>query len=347
MARRRLPRIIGGMFPLPDMLKFGHSPPPFLDGRTLTLVNGQSSIRVLIEGLKPPNVWLPSYLCDSVLEAARRDGTRVRFYALDYDLAISSPEWLDEVRRGDVVVFIDFFGFPCNVSDIDRARAQGAWVLEDACQALLTGGVTRKADFVVFSPRKFLGVPDGGILKLNCEVEFRGVGHEDPPIDWWLRAVEASVLRREFDIYGGNRRWFELFQESEEEAPLGDYAMSDFSRTLLMHCFDYAQISTRRRTNYAALSEALPRFAMFRNLPADVVPLGFPMRTEKRDHLQQGLFAHEIYPAVHWPVEGIIPLEFSASHRLAADILTLPCDQRYDVDDMGRIAELVQEISAS
>ncbi len=45
----------------------------------------------------------------------------------------------------------------------------------------------------------------------------------------------------------------------------------------------------------------------------------------------------EIYPAVHWPIADVVPPEFETSHRLAGEIMTLPCDQRYDRSDMERI----------
>ena len=51
----------------------------------------------------------------------------------------------------------------------------GAWLLEDACQALLSDEVGRFSDFVLYSPRKFLGVPDGGVLVSNCEIDFYDV----------------------------------------------------------------------------------------------------------------------------------------------------------------------------
>jgi hypothetical protein len=155
--------------------------------------------------------------------------------------------------------------------------------------------------------------------------------------------VRASILRREFDIYGGTQRWFELFQKSEAEAPLGRFAMSEFARALLSHCFDYSEVARRRRRNFRILSEELNRFGLFRDLLPEVVPLGFPMRVQNRDHLQGVLFSHRIYPAIHWPIEGIVPAEFGASHRLSADVITLPCDQRYDSTDMRRMVQLVLE----
>jgi len=72
------------------------------------------------------------------------------------------------------------------------------------------------------------------------------------------------------------------------------------------------------------------------------VPLGFPIRVRNREALRRRFLEHGICPAIHWPLEGFVPAGFVESHRLAADMLTLPCDQRYGDDDMARLAELVR-----
>jgi dTDP-4-amino-4,6-dideoxygalactose transaminase len=344
---RPAPRILGGMFGLPDLGRLENQSPPFLTGQEALFVNGRSSIHTLVRSLPPTTVWVPSYLCRSLFRAAWREDGRIRFYEVDYDLAIPSLQWLEDVQECDLVVFIDFFGFPSDLEAMKRARTRGAWVLEDACQALLSRNVGLGADFSVFSPRKFLGVPDGGILRLNCGVDLERSGLESPPAHWWLQTLRASVLRREFDVHGGEELWFELFQGSEDAAPLGRFAMSELSRALLKQCFDYAGIAERRRSNYAVLSEALADLAIFPKISEDVVPLGFPVRAPDRDRLRQTLFRHHIYPPVHWPIEGVVPEQFRASHRLAAHILTLPCDQRYESADMERMADLVLEASRS
>jgi hypothetical protein len=199
------------------------------------------------------------------------------------------------------------------------------------------------ADFVLFSPRKFLGVPDGGILADIRGGVLGAAEPEPPPARWWLKALEAAVLRREFDRHGGDRRWFDLFREVEAEYPVGPYAMSQLSAALLQHAFDYAAIALRRRENYRELLRDLGEIAVFRDLPAGVVPAGFPIRHPARDRIRLDLFDHRIYPPVHWALGGIVPESFSASHRLAAEIMTLPCDQRYGAEDMRRMARCVRE----
>lgn len=247
------------------------------------------------------------------------------------------------IQPNDLVVLIDYFGFPCDPYCANRAKERGAWVLEDACQALLSGETGKYSDFVLFSPRKFLGVPDGGILVCRRDIGCDAIRLEDPPPEWWLKAFSASLLRREFDLYGGDRHWFRLFQETEPGGPIGHYGMSEFSRIILQNYFDCSMIARKRVENYRLLLDKLRDFALFPSLPPHVVPLGFPIRIKDRDRVHQALFAHEIYPPVHWPIEGVVPGKFESSHRLSAEIMTLPCDQRYDGTEMARMAECLLE----
>jgi dTDP-4-amino-4,6-dideoxygalactose transaminase len=337
------PRIIGGLFGLEEMLSQSRSSPAFLRSDSVLLANARSGIALLIELLSPAHVWIPSFFCGPIIKAVGECKTTVKFYEVDYDLNLTSLAWLDSIQPNDLVVLVDYFGFPCDPQHINKIRERGAWILEDACQALLTEDVGRFSDFVLSSPRKFLGVPDGGVLTLNREVAAGAVTLAPPPKTWWLKAFSAVVLRREFDLHGGDRHWFELFQRSEVEGPIGPYAMSELTGMLLRHGFDYSMMAEKRVKNYELLANELGEFALFPILPPGVVPLGFPVRIKDRDRVRQVLFRNEIYPPVHWQIQGAVPEEFSDSHRLASEIMTLPCDQRYGKDDMNRVIAVLSE----
>jgi len=335
-------RIIGGMFGLQLGSCARPTPAPFLRAKAVLLAYARCGLRVLVERLQSGRIWMPSYLCGVLVDALGALRARVRFYPVNFDLKITDRVWLEEVRPGDLAVLISYFGFPCDKECATLLKESGAWVLEDACQALLSERVGRQSDFVLFSPRKFLGVPDGGILVVQAEVDFGDLVIEPPPAAWWLKTLEAAVLRREFDLHGGERRWFELFRETDTTCPIGAYAMSELSRLLLEQAFDYEVIGRRRRENYRVLLDELGEFAVFQSLPEGVVPLGFPMRHAERDRLRQALFQKQIYPCLHWEIRGYVPESFAESHRLASQIMTLPCDQRYDSEDMRRMAALVR-----
>jgi hypothetical protein len=300
-------QMIGGMFGLVDLSKSEDQFPPFLEGRELFLYNARSGINIVASLLKPQVIWMPSFLCDAMLKAVHF--FNVQFYDVDSYLQVPG-KWLDYVQRDDLVVFIDYFGFPFDPDLATYVKQRGGWVLEDACQALHSSHVGKFSDFVLFSPRKFLSVPDGGILRYNVMVDFSANSLKDPP----------SI---------------------DNNSPVGPYTMSTLSKILLERSFDYSSICKKRIENYRVLNNYLSQFALFPNVPEDVVPLGYPIRLENRDYVRKMLFNNNIYPPVHWPIKNIVPEKFVESHRLADTILTLVCDQRYNPTDMKRTAEIV------
>ena len=113
-------KIIGGMFGLPEAVEPKVAIEPlqrkFLDDANLFLANGRSGIMVLTDRLAPASVWMPSYLCPTMIEAVEQKKINLRFYEVDYNLHISSTDWVDQIQTGDLAVLIEYFGFPCGLS---------------------------------------------------------------------------------------------------------------------------------------------------------------------------------------------------------------------------------------
>lgn len=329
------PEIIGGLFGLPE-LAGGGCRPPFLTDDSACFVNARSALGVLLDVLKPQCVWLPSYLCGSILSPLEAAGVSRRFFEVDRDLQARPGPWLDEVAEGDLALLIAYFGFPIHQEIAEQVRSRKALVVEDATQALLSETVGQHADFVIYSPRKWVGVPDGGVLRARAQV--LSVDLEPPPHEWWMKVFQACLSRRDSDVYGAdpNREWFRLFREASASMPCGPYAMSTLSRSLLETAFDYRRIAARRRENFSCLLEGLADIALYKELPDGVVPLGFPVRIAERSRVQAGLFQAGIYPQVLWELGSIVPARYRESHELSAKILMLICDQRYDCSDMRR-----------
>ena len=335
-------QVIGGTFALERPVHFHQTTSQeFLCSSTISLANARSGIWLLIKKLAPRRVWLPSYLCESMLEPVKRTAGSVRFYDVDYNLKITSTGWMSALRENDLVVMVDYFGFPCDASILAEAKDTGAWVVRDASQSLLSKAERDTADFVLYSPRKFIGVPDGGILRFHDPNFLQDLVLEDPPWEWWLKSYSAALERRDFDVGGREGSWFSLFQEANKQSPIGAFAMSDLSRRLLAGC-DFERIASIRAENYLTLANELAELAIWPSLPCGVVPLGFPVRVSNRDSLLRELYRRQIYPPVHWPITGLVPERFRESHRLSSEIMTIPCDQRYTVDEMRRVADAVK-----
>jgi dTDP-4-amino-4,6-dideoxygalactose transaminase len=338
-------RIAGGMFGLEaELAAMQVAEPPFMREPRILFLSARCGMKYLVDNLRPTHVWMPSFLCCSMLEAIDTAVSNLRFYPIGYDLKIESTAWLDEVNSRDIVVLIDYFGFPCDANVAADVRERGAFVLEDASQALLTGGVGNNADFVVFSPRKTVGVPDGGILWFREPIDLPLIQLASPPVGWWIEALESVIARREFDRHGGERKWFDNFRHVENTYPVGPYRMSELAEVLLAKAFDYAAIADARRSNYRHLFEAHPQLAVCGELDDQTVPLGFPIRIKRRQEVQRFLFANSIYPPVHWLIADCVPDNFVHSHQLSEDIMTIPCDHRLTPQDIDRISSLIASV---
>jgi dTDP-4-amino-4,6-dideoxygalactose transaminase len=335
-------KLIGGVFGLDDPSPRA-SPLPHLAGRAVEFVNARSAIAFALRRLRSARVWLPSYLCDAIIAS----GPETHRYPIDANLRIASSDWLDDLRPNDAVLIVHYFGFRREARFIEAAVARGAHVIEDAAQALFAEPGPPSA-CIVYSPRKFVGVPDGGIVVWNRNFA-PAAELAAPPREWWLGALSASLLRRDFDRGGAGREWLERFQESERRALTGDFRISDLSAALLRHGIDFATVRAQRIANYRRLLRHLGDVALFPHLDEETVPLGFPLRVANRANVLEQLHAANIYPAIHWPLTHV-PEAFADSHRLSREIMTLPCDQRYSQDDMDRMAsclEAAQPIGAT
>jgi dTDP-4-amino-4,6-dideoxygalactose transaminase len=281
-------KIIGGMFGLDiSSMNGGNYLPDFLSDKNIFTANATSVLAILINFLQPRQVWLPSYSCIALWAAISHACVPARFYPLSYELDLQSSSWLKEVRPGDLVVMIDYFGFPLGTKYVEMIKNRGAYILEDATQALLSEGAGRRGDFAIISPRNFLGVRDGGILLVDERFDRAKIRLAPAPKAWWLEALHASILRREFDVHGGSRTWFDVFQEAENRAPVGNFRMSELSRLLLTNCFDYDEIGCRRQRNFDTLAADFSDIALFGRRPRGVVPLAFPVRLKNRDRVRK------------------------------------------------------------
>jgi len=338
-------RIVGGMFGMPQTITddAGGGIRDFLRGENLLLTNARSGIHVLIEYLGCRRIWLPSYLCPSIVQCVSRSRVQMMSYAIDGTLNVATSSWLHDLQAGDLVLFIDYFGFPADDSIAAEVKAKGCYVLEDASQALLTSKRLHSADYILYSPRKFVGVPDGGILVSACGRKCPSQNLMPPPDSWWLANLEATIRRREFDACGVENDWFAWYLRSKKASPVGPYRMSDVSQRLLLSAFDYDQIANKRVENYAFLLKELADIALFTDLPAGVVPLGFPVRLRDRETIRKAMFNLRVYPAVHWAIGGIVAEEYAQSLDLSKQILTLPCDQRYGQREMDAMVRVLRE----
>ena len=310
---------------------------------------GRGGILLVCRSVSPRSVWVPSYLCPTMIGRVSREFD-VRFYCVDMQLK-ADLSFTDEVQADDLVLVLDYFGRTAETDLIDAIRTTGATILEDATQSWMSDDVGNRADFVVISLIKSIGVPDGGLV----------IGHRTgvlPPTEslppapevWWNMIHDACQLRREYDEGFATAElrsvWYAQYLRAASSTPDAPVAMSTITRQLIRESLDIDDIAQRRIANYRTLYSEVGHLALLGSLRNGTVPIGFVCKfksTAIRDRKRQSLIDALIFPPLHWSFDNVVPNEFTDSHDLAGRVLTLPCDQRYDRSDMMRIVNVLNE----
>lgn len=276
------------------------------------LNSARSALRWILRTFDVRKVHLPSFTCPVVEQAVRDEGCAVETYALGKDF-LPTEDFLAE----DWVVFNNYFGV-CG-KNVTRMALRYRNLIVDNAQAFYAKPAGRAA---FYSPRKFFGVPDGGIAVIP------GWTGDTPDLEPDHSLGRITHLFRRLEE--GPKAGFAEFRAADRQLDgLPVRAMSATTRAML-GCCDFAEVARRRLANFRFLHERLHSTFPFA-LEEDDVPLAYPYITRDSD-LREKLIAQRIFVPLYWPgvAEGAYPVE---------GILPLPIDQRYSEEDMKRIVE--------
>lgn len=300
--------------------------------------NARSALAHLLRRCEAQRLLMPAYICPE-LAAAAGGKTTLRFYPIDEDFSPDLGALKRLLRPGDCVLAVDYFGRKPDGAFLDVvAEHDGPLWVEDRAQALFPAS-RPWAPWVLYSPRKLFGVPDGGIL--------HRVGATVAPVAYGKRVKEDRAAPRRPRGNDGDARdaaaRYEAYRDVEARMSVSDEPMSDMTRELLS-TVDAARAIARRRANYAALATELPDHALLGGPSVEFAPFGFPVRVRDAAATQSALAARRIFAARYWPELPSDPDAFPVAHVLAREVLVLPCDQRYDRQAMRRVAAAFREV---
>lgn len=291
----------------------------------------RSALAALLRHERRTRVWLPAYICESLVHGAGA-AAEVQYYPVGERLRPDFGQVASALRPGDAIVTVAYFGFPAPIEDEILARFDDILWIEDRAQALDAG--PSRADALLFSPRKLVGVGDGGLIVANR------------PLPRPTEAAQANLWApedaRALDPAGEHpERWYPLFQEREEQFHVDERAAS--TRTLeALAATPIAPMADKRRSNWRTLAAALPDHALWPELTPTAPPLALPIVTADAQDAQRRLAAERIWAPRHWSRLPSSAAEFPREAALSERLVSLPCDHRYDEADMLRIVEAVK-----
>lgn len=271
----------------------------------------------------PERVWMPRYICDAMLSPLLDAGIEIYFYDLREDFRIDSKI---KLRSQDWLLYVNYFG----ICDIVEQEVLGlfdpAQVVLDHAQALLSAPGDCLA--TIYSPRKFLGIPDGGLMYTRLEL----------PLP--VQIDQGSVERCRHLLLcadGQLDRGYIAFKQAEASlVNTAPRVMSELSRRMINSSDIHGAAQIRCR-NFELLHSHfgdINRCVVPVNLMS---PLCYPLWLNcsiDRDRLaSQGIFI-----PTYWGEVLGRSNPGSIEHSLTLNCLALPCDQRYGIKDIEHLA---------
>lgn len=318
---------IGGFFGL-ELPEYGNFP-QWHPGRSVALNSGRRALEHILRSLGNVGcVHVPLYTCRTALEPMERLHLPVFFYRIDGRLEL---EKLPELNEGEYLLYTNYFGIKEKYVDLLASRYGGRLIVDNA---LALYSPARSGVACLYSPRKFSGLPDGGIAVMEAGLPLVHPEERDESLP------DAAFLLEWLEH--GPERASAACQRNEERlrnAPLR--RMSRLTERL-MRGIDYEGARLRRLHNFLFLHERLGHLNRLSvELDSLSAPFCYPFWTAFPE-LRNVLIDERILIPLLWPeVLEQAPAD-SLERKLALHLLPLPVDQRYGPQDMERITRAVE-----
>ena len=293
----------------------------------LRLNSGRNAFEYVLRARGYKKVYLPYYTCDVMLEPINKLKLEYEFYHINEQL---EPIFnFNHIGEDETFVYTNYFGIKSEV--VQKLSNICPNLIIDNSQAFFEKPIAKIDTF--YSPRKFLGVPDGAYLYINKSLQIK--------LSRDKSVTRFSHLIKRIDE-GAEAGYLDFKANDRALKGQSIKLMSALTQALLCN-IDYNLIIKKRKRNYEFLYKFL-RESNELKLPEehDFVPMVFPYRTAKGNVLKQKLIREGVFVATYWPNVIEWAENKSLEYKIASEMIFLPIDQRYNITEIKKIVKLLK-----
>lgn len=328
------------------------------DYNRLFFKSGRNAIKALARQLKDggARVLLPAYTCETVILPFIDEGYEISYYGINSDMSLNIESLLNliETFQPNLVLFHSYFGFDTlsvDKSVIEGIHDRGITIIEDITQSVFSEHYIECSDYYVSSLRKFMAIPDGGVLFSKKELDITDICSHDNAIV--KIALEAFDQKAEYIAVSQNEELKERFRDGYVNLNhmIADnnhlMFMSSESLQIFESC-DVDYIRTKRRENFESLASVIREIdggsLVISETNDKTAPLYLPIYVKgDRKALQHYLAENKVYCPVIWPKPSQVTCDCEKMDYMYAHMLCIPIDQRYGEDELCKIERLFRE----
>ena len=306
-------------------IEFEHYHGSMLHEDAIALNCGRNCLAYLFKSRGIKKLKVPYFICNSIFNVCDREGVEKVYYHIDSlfrptsDLTLERDEW---------IYLVNLYGQLSN-NEINAYVKKYNRVIVDQANDYFAEPLPCVDTF--YTCRKWFGVADGAFLYTDnlLQEEFQQ-DESYNRMGFLLGRFERSAS----EFYSGYNTNNKCFIDSPIKR------MSKLTENLLRG-IDYCFVKERRQQNFTYLHEKLGAINQLNLKPGTFM---YPLLVKNGAGLRKKLQAEKIYIPTLWPTVFEVAGKDSLEYRMAEDILPLPIDQRYGIDDMKYIAERIIEM---
>jgi hypothetical protein len=317
-------REIGGYFELDTYYGKEYYPD------AIPLNSGRNAIALLIKARAYTKVYVPSFCCDVVVDGVSKGGAQTAFYAVDENLM---PIFPVQLGKSEALLLINYYG---QLDDhiVRQYKEKYDRIILDNTQAFFQKALP--GIDTVYSCRKFFGVSDGAYLSADIVI--------DKSLEMDRSAKRMNFVLGRFEEPASNY-YAEASANNEVFTTEPIKYMSKITHNLLK-ALDYSYIAEVRKSNADYLHKKLEKdnCLSYRITGGDFM---YPFLLSKKIDgaiVRKALQQKKIYVPCLWPNVLESETQESTAYYLANNIIPLPCDQRYNNDDMQYIVDILKNL---
>ena len=289
-----------------------------LHGDGTKLNCGRNALAYIIKAKGIKKIHMPKFMCDSCDKVLADNHVDAHYYSIGLDFKPVIKEW-----DGWLYV-VNFYAQLSN----DYLNSLGDRIIVDNAQAYFQEPIPGVD--TLYTCRKFFGVADGAILYTDKLIRVEEQDESFERMHFLLGRYERSASEF-YAEYVENNHFF-------RNQPIK--TMSKLTENLL-HGIDYEEVRKRRTQNFSYLHEKLYYVNML-NLSLPDGAFMYPLYIENGAELRKQLQTKKIFIPTLWPAVFNLCGEDELEYDMAKNILPIPVDQRYGIEDMKYIAREIQ-----
>ena len=307
-------REIGGYFQLDQLID-----KPYHEN-LVELNTGRNSLLYLVEAKKISKVYLPYFLCNSMSDMLGKYGINFEYYHIGKDFL---PVFEEKLKEDEYLYIVNYYGQITN-DEIRKFKEEYKNIILDNTQSFFQKPVLNID--TIYSCRKYFGVPDGAYL--STDVALDEILEEDQSSSR-MKHILGRFEGQASDYYNE----FNKNDDAFKELPIK--RMSKLTRNIL-GAIDYQKVIDTRNRNFKYLHDCLGNSNVL-DIRVPDGPFSYPYYVKNGIVVRKALAEKKIYIPTLWPNVLRDNKESTTEYDYAANILPIPCDQRYDIKDMKRI----------